>query len=147
MDELDRRIVNELQEGFPLCERPFAAAAERIGTTESLLLARLQALLDGNVLTRFGPLYDAARLGGAFSLCAMSVPAHDFERVAALVNAHAEVAHNYQREHRLNMWFVLATDSPAKIAAAISAIERETGYPVLELPREEEYFVDLRLRA
>jgi DNA-binding Lrp family transcriptional regulator len=147
MDELDRRIVNELQEGFPLCERPYTAAAERLGTTETDLLARLRALLDENVLTRFGPLYDAARLGGAFSLCAMSVPAHDLERVAALVNAHPQVAHNYEREHRLNMWFVLATDSPAKITAAISAIERETGYAVLEFPREEEYFVDLRLRA
>lgn len=147
MDELDRRIVNELQGGFPLCERPYAAAADRLGTTETDLLLRLEALLQRKVLTRFGPLFDAERLGGAFSLCAMSVPEEDFERVAALVNAHPEVAHNYERAHRLNMWFVVATDDVSRIEPLVRTIERETGCPVLNLPREEEYFVGLRLTA
>jgi DNA-binding Lrp family transcriptional regulator len=148
MDELDRRIVNALQGGgFPLCERPFAQAARQLGTTESELLSRIEALLAGNVLTRFGPLFDAERLGGTFSLCAQSVPPEDFERVAALVNAHPEVAHNYERAHRLNMWFVLAALSRVEIDKAIEEIEAETGYPVLDLPREAEYFVGLRLTA
>jgi len=147
MDELDRRIVNTLQGGFPLCERPFAEAARRIGATESELLARLRVLLARNVLTRFGPLFDAERLGGAFSLCAMRVPRADFERVAALVNAHPEVAHNYERGHRYNMWFVLAAQSPARIGEVAREIERETGCAVMALPREAEFFVDLRLTA
>lgn len=147
MDEMDRRIVNGLQGGFPLCERPFAKAASRLGLDEAELISRLRALREAKILTRFGPMYDAERLGGAFSLCAMSVPAADLERVAALVNAHPEVAHNYERTHRFNMWFVLATDSPAAIRATVEAIERETGYPVLDLPREEEYFVALQLTA
>lgn len=147
MDELDRRIVNELQGGFPLCERPFAEVAQRLGTTEKELLSRLNTLLQTQTLTRFGPLYDAERLGGAFSLCALSVPPEDFERVAQLVNAHPEVAHNYERAHRLNMWFVLATDDAEKIPGIVSRIKKETGCPVLNLPREEEYFVELRLTA
>ena len=147
MDDLDRRIVNALQGGFPLCERPFAEAAGKLGVTESDLLARLKNLLASNILTRFGPLFDAERLGGALSLCAMSVPREDFERVAALVNAHPEVAHNYERAHRLNMWFVLATISPSATKRTIEKIVMETGYPVLDLPREEEFFVELRLSA
>ena len=147
MDELDRRIVNQLQGGFPLCERPFAEAAERLGTTEDALLTRLRRLLENRTLTRFGPLFDAERLGGAFSLCAMSVPEEDFERVAALVNAHPEVAHNYERAHRLNLWFVVDADDVSKIEPLIRTIERETGRPVLNLPREEEYFVELSLTA
>ena len=147
MDELDRRIVNSLHGGFPLCERPFAATARKLGITESELLSRIEALLESRVLTRFGPLFDAERLGGAFSLCALSVPEEDFERVAALVNAHPEVAHNYERAHRFNMWFVLATVSRAEIDAVIERIESETGYSVLNLPREQEYFVGLRLTA
>jgi siroheme decarboxylase len=147
MDELDRRIVNELQGGFPLCERPFQEVSRRLSTTEAELLWRLKNLLQTKTLTRFGPLYDAGRLGGAFSLCAMSVPPEEFERVAALVNAHPEVAHNYERAHRLNMWFVLATDDAAKIPGIASRIEKETGCRVLNLPREEEYFVELRLTA
>jgi DNA-binding Lrp family transcriptional regulator len=147
MDELDRRIVSELQHGFPLCERPFAEAAGALGTSEEELISRLRALLEQGVLTRFGPMYDAERLGGAFSLCAMSVPGRDFERVAALVNAHAEVAHNYERAHRFNMWFVLAVNDQKSVPRVISEIEAQTGYPVLNLPREEEYFVELKLTA
>ena len=147
MDELDRRLINALRGGLPLCERPFAQSAAALGLSEDELLARLQALRAANVITRFGPQYDAERLGGAFSLCAMRVPAADLERVAALVNAHPEVAHNYERAHRLNMWFVLATETPAQIAAAIARIEAASGYAVLDLPREEEFFVGLELAA
>jgi DNA-binding Lrp family transcriptional regulator len=147
MDELDRRIVNALQSGFPPCERPFAEMAGRLGITEGELISRLEKLLAGNILTRFGPLFDAERLGGAVSLCAMSVPPEDFERVVALVNAHREVAHNYEREHRLNMWFVIAAASPFELARVIERIELDTGYPVLDLPREAEYFLGLRLAA
>ena len=75
------------------------------------------------------------------------MPPEDFERVARLVNAHREVAHNYERAHRLNMWFVLATDDAEKVSGIVSRIEEQTGYPVLNLPREEEYFVELRLTA
>ena len=147
MDEADRAIVNGLHGGFPLCARPYAAAAARLGLEESELIARLERLLADNVLTRFGPLFDAERLGGAFTLCAMRVPQKDLERVAGLVNAHQEVAHNYEREHAFNMWFVVAARSRADIARLIAEIERETGTPVLDLPREAEYFVELRLTA
>ena len=86
-------------------------------------------------------------MGGAFTLCALCVPEDDFERVAARVNAHAEVAHNYARDHAFNMWFVLATAAPAGIARVIGAIEAETGLTVYDFPREAEYFIDLRLAA
>jgi DNA-binding Lrp family transcriptional regulator len=147
MDDIDRALVNGLQGGFPLCPRPYAAVAKRFDLQEDELLRRIEKLLSDGTLTRFGPMFDAERLGGAFSLCAMSVPAADFERVAALVNAHPEVAHNYEREHRFNMWFVLATVSRAEIDRVIAAIEAETGCPVLNLPREAEYFVELKLVA
>jgi DNA-binding Lrp family transcriptional regulator len=147
MDEIDRAIVNGLQGGFPLCPRPFAAAAKKLGLGEKDLLERLRCLLAEGVLTRFGPMYDAERLGGAFTLCAMRIPAADFARVAALVNAHPEVAHNYEREHRFNMWFVLATRSAADTQRIVAAIEGETGCAVMQLPRLEEYFVELRLSA
>ncbi len=147
MDELERDIVNRLQGGLPLCARPFAAAAQELGTDEATLIAKLGEMLAAGTLTRFGPLYDAERLGGAFTLCAMRVPRADLERVAALVNAHPEVAHNYERAHEFNLWFVLATGGRARIAEVIAAIEAGTGYPVLDLPREREYFIELRLAA
>jgi DNA-binding Lrp family transcriptional regulator len=144
MDELDRAIVNALQGGFPLCERPYAEVGIALGTTESELLARIGRLLEQGVLSRFGPMYHAERLGGALSLCAMRVPEDDFERVAERVNAFPEVAHNYARDHALNMWFVLATEAPGRIPEVIAEIERETGYRVYDMPKIQEFYVGLR---
>jgi DNA-binding Lrp family transcriptional regulator len=147
MDELSARIVNRLQQGVPVVARPFEALARELGIDEAALLDRLRTLLADGTLTRFGPLFNADRLGGAFTLCAMSVPAPDFERVCAVVNAFPEVAHNYEREHRLNMWFVLAVADPARVAATLRRIEAATGYPVLDFPKEDEYFIGLELAA
>ena len=147
LDPVDRAIVNALQGEFPICERPFAAAAEALGIGEEDLIARIDRMLADGTLTRFGPLFDAARMGGAFTLAAMSVPAADYDRVAAVVNAFPEVANNYAREHALNMWFVVAIATPEGIDDAIRRIEAATALPVLAFPKEREYFVDLRLEA
>lgn len=147
MDDIDRAIVNSLQGGFPVSTRPFAVVSKEFTIGEEELRERLRRLLAEGVLTRFGPMYDAERLGGCFTLCAMRVPPSDFARVADLINAHPEVAHNYEREHRFNMWFVLATRSAADTQRIVAAIEQETGCAVMQLPRLEEYFVELRLSA
>ena len=147
IDALDRRIINALQGGFPLAERPYAEAASALGIAEEELLARLRRLLEDGVLSRFGPLYNAERLGGALTLAAMAVPAERFEEVAALVNAHPEVAHNYQREDALNMWFVVAAERPERAAEVLGEIARETGLAVLDLPKRAEFFLELRLAA
>jgi DNA-binding Lrp family transcriptional regulator len=147
MDAIDRRIVNALQGGFPVCERPYAEAAATLGLTEDELIARLRALLDGGTLTRFGPMYNADRMGGAFTLAAMAVPRPRFEEVATIVNGYDEVAHNYERGHELNMWFVVAAGRPGRVAEVIADIERRTGLAVLDFPKREEFFVGLRLEA
>jgi DNA-binding Lrp family transcriptional regulator len=144
LDHIDRTIVNALQDGFPISERPYAEAAARLGIEETELLMRLQGLLHDGALSRFGPMYHAEQLGGALTLAAVEVPSEDFDRVAEIVNGFPEVAHNYAREHRLNMWFVLATERPERIAAVIGEIERATGCRVYNMPKEEEFFVGLR---
>ncbi len=145
MDALDRKIINALQGGFPVAERPYAEAAARLGVSETTLIGRLQGMLEQKVLSRFGPLYDAEKLGGGLTLAAMAVPEARFEAVAETVNAFPEVAHNYQRDHRLNMWFVVATERPEQVAAVLAEIEAATGLPVLNMPKREEYFLELRL--
>ena len=147
LDDTDRAIINALQGEFPLCERPYAAAAEGLGLTEDELLARLKAMLDNKVLTRFGPMFQIERMGGAFCLAAIAAPEDSYDAVAAQVNAFAEVAHNYRREHALNMWFVLATEKPSLIATTAAAIEASTGLVVNLFPKQREYFVEMRLSA
>jgi len=145
MDSIDASIVNHLQDGLPVCPRPFDAVAENLGLSVDELLSRLQRLLDDKALTRFGPMYNAESMGGALSLCAMQVPAERYDDVAGLVNAFPEVAHNYEREHLLNMWFVIATERPQQAGAVISQIEQATGCRVYDMPKQQEFYVGLKL--
>ena len=144
MDALDRRIINALQGGFPISETPFAEAAARLRITEDDLIARVRRLCDEGHLSRFGPMYNAERLGGAVTLAAMAVPDDRIEAVAAQVNAHPEVAHNYARDHDFNMWFVVAAEQPERIPAVLADIAAETGLPVHDMPKLDEYYVGLR---
>lgn len=146
-DDIDRRLINALQGEFPLNETPFADIGGALGLAEAEVIARLQSLLDDRVLTRFGPMFQIERMGGAFCLAAIAVPEARWAEVAEAVNAFPEVAHNYRREHALNMWFVLATETPAGIAQAIARIEAATGLPVFAFPKLQEFFVDMRLKA
>ena len=147
LDATDRAILNRMQDGLPLCPHPFAALATDLGLDEEALVARIKALRELGAITRFGPFYDAEAMGGAFCLCAMEVPAARFDDVMTLVNAHPEVAHNYERTHRLNMWFVLACERPDQIEQAAVRIEQETGLPVLRFPKEHEFFIGFRVHA
>lgn len=147
LDAVDRAIINALQGGFPLVDEPYRQVAETLGLREEELLARLRRMLDARVLTRFGPMFQVERLGGAFVLAALKVPEADFERVAEQVGSLPEVAHNYRREHAFNMWFVLATETPGGIADAVRRIEALTGLEVFAFPKEREYFVEMKLQA
>jgi DNA-binding Lrp family transcriptional regulator len=147
MDATDRRIVNALQGGFPVCAQPYAAVAAELDLTEPVLIERLERLLADGVLSRFGPMYDAQRLGGGLTLAAMSVPESRFDAVAEIVNEFPEVAHNYAREHALNMWFVVATERPERVGEVIAEIERATGLDVHDMPKIDEFFIGLRLEA
>ena len=145
LDPIDRAIVNALQGEFPICERPFAAAAEALGIDEEDLIARIDRMLADGTLTRFGPLYQVERAGGRFVLAAMEVPAPRIDAVAALLDEMPQIAHNYLRTHRLNMWFVIAVDAPERLTSAIERIEQATGLEVHAMPKLREYFVGLYL--
>lgn len=147
LDPTDRAIVNALQGGFPISETPYADAAQGLGLAEGELIERLRRLLDDGALSRFGPMYNADKMGGANVLAAMKVSEDDFERVAEQVNGFAEVSHNYARDHALNMWFVISCEDAARIDGVIGEIEAATAYPVYAMPKEQEFFVGLRFEV
>jgi DNA-binding Lrp family transcriptional regulator len=147
LDATDRALINRLQDPLPIVAAPFAAVAAEMGLTEDAVITRLSALREIGAITRFGPFIDAAAMGGAFCLCAIAVPAERFDEVATLVNAHPEVAHNYERAHRLNMWFVLACERPGQITVTAAQIEEETGLTVHLFPKLKEFFIGFRVEA
>lgn len=147
LDDVDRALVNRLQDGVPIIERPFAEIADALGISEQDVCDRLAALLASGALSRFGPMFDAKRLGGGLSLAALAAPPERFDEVAAIVNGFDEVAHNYARDHKLNMWFVLATEDAGGVEAACAAIAAATGLEVLNFPKRAEYALRLRFEA
>ena len=147
LDATDKAIINHLQRGFPICDRPYRAAAEELGISEDDLLMRLERMKAEKILTRFGPMFHAAELGGSLSLAALNVPEERFEEVTELVNRHPEIAHNYERAHALNMWFVIACETPGREAEVIREIEAETGLHVFNMPKVHEFFVGLHFEV
>lgn len=147
LDQVDAQLIDRLHGGLPLSERPYADVASDLGLTENEVLRRLQAMLSNGLLTRFGPLFQIEKAGGQFLLAAIAVPEADFDRVAAQVNALPAVAHNYRRTHQLNMWFVVAGETPEQVNQACRQIEADTGLRVYAFPKEREFFVELRLSA
>ncbi|WP_122089515.1 siroheme decarboxylase subunit beta [Halalkalicoccus subterraneus] len=150
LDRVDRALLNAFQGGFPVCKRPFeraaAALSERgIEITGEELLERVQRLDEEGVLTRFGALVNAQAIGGTATLVAMHAPEERFEEVAEAVNAHREVAHNYEREHpHLNMWFVVSVADESRVEEVLSAIEDETGQQTYDLPKRQEFRVEAK---
>jgi len=146
MNELKRQFINRYQGSFPLVEEPFTPVAAELGIDRDELIKLVQDLLDEGLLSRFGPLYDASSMGGSITLAALSVPQESYEEVAQLVNAMPEVAHNYQREHSLNMWFVIATETPELLQQTLDRIEQASGLPVYNFPKLQTFYLGLWLR-
>ena len=142
LDEFERRLIDGWQRGFPLCERPYATIARRLGTDEDEVLSALSDRLADGVVSRIGAVF-RPNVVGASTLAAIRVPRERLEEVAALVSARAEVHHNYEREHAINLWFVAAAQDEQRLHEALEAIERESGLDVLRLPLERDYWIDL----
>jgi siroheme decarboxylase len=147
LDATDRLLINRLQDGLPLMHDPFAPVAREAGISETEVVDRITQMREIGAITRFGPFLDAEAMGGAFCLCAMAVPAERFDAVMTSVNAMPEVAHNYERQHKLNMWFVLACEKPEQIKETAAQIEEETGLKVLLFPKLKEFFIGFRVEA
>lgn len=142
MDPVERRLLNDYQRDFPLEPRPYARIADELGLREDEVLAKLAELQAGGTISRVGAVVRPNTVG-ASTLAAMAVPAERLEAVAALVSARPEVNHNYEREHALNLWFVVAAADNAAVRATLDSIETETGLPVIDLPLHTAYHIDL----
>jgi len=145
LDALDKKLINLLQHGLPVCLEPFTEIASQVGSDENEVITRVENLLEQKILSRFGPMFDAACFGGAFTLAALSVPEERFEQVTEIVNAFPQIAHNYKRNNAFNMWFVIATESQQEIDLVITQIEQQTQLTVLNTPKLEEFYVGLYL--
>lgn len=146
-EQSEKLLLNLLQEGLPVTDEPYKNIAIQTGFTEDEILLYIKTWLKDGILSRFGPMFNIEKFGGEFTLVAMEVPADRFEEVNNIVNSFSEVAHNYEREHQLNMWFVLATTEIEQTQLILKQIETKTQLKTFSLPKLEEYYLNLRFKA
>jgi DNA-binding Lrp family transcriptional regulator len=145
LDAIDQRLLDDFQRALPMEPRPFARLGERLGIDESEVIERLQRLERCGAVSRVGAVLPPNRVG-ASTLAALAVPPADLAAVAELVSAYTEVNHNYEREHRYNLWFVVTADDRAGVEAVLAEIAGRTGLEPLDLPMLKDYFIDLGFR-
>jgi len=141
-EAIHQRLLNDFQRDFPLSPTPYADIANQLGLTEQEVLTALQELMENQSISRIGAIIPPNSIGVSL-LAAMSVPTDRLDKVAAWVSSLPEVNHNYEREHRFNLWFVVNANQPAQLERVLGAIEQHTGLTILRLPLLEEFHIDL----
>ncbi|MEX2238218.1 MAG: AsnC family transcriptional regulator [Dehalococcoidia bacterium] len=144
LDDLDRRLLNEVQSDFPLVPEPFVALAQRLGVTEDEVIARLESARKSGVLRHLSGIFDVFRIGYRSTLVAMHIPEGRLDSAAAVVSAHPAVSHNYGREHHFNLWFVLAVPRTADMEGIVEDLGRQAGAArTILLPALKLYKIDV----
>jgi len=142
LTKLQQKIINNYQRDFPLSPNPYQEIAERFDTTEEEVIYAISTLNEQKILSRVGAVFDHKK-AGASTLAAIAVPSEQLEKVAAIVNQFEQVNHNYEREHDYNLWFVATASDLQALNQVLEQIELLTGLPVLVLPMEASYHIDL----
>jgi len=146
-DEIDNRILWELQHGFPLEEKPYEVIADRLKISGGKLWSRVRRMLDDGVIRRMGASFDSKKLGFSSTLAAVSVEPRLVERAAAVIGSFPEITHNYLRNDTFNIWFTMIAIDESRIEQILEEIRSSLSLErsaVLNLPVERLFKLDAR---
>ena len=150
MDEIDSRILRELQHDFPLSERPYEVIAERLQLSAEQLWTRVERMLDEGIIRRMGASFDSNRLGFSSTLAAVSVEPELVGRAAEVIDQFPEVTHNYLRNDAFNIWFTLIAADEKRIESVLEEIRTTLSLEkaaVLNLPVKRLFKLDARFNV
>ncbi|WP_348607827.1 siroheme decarboxylase subunit beta [Halobaculum rarum] len=142
LDDVDARLIDDYQSGFPVAERPFRIVGDELGIDEDEALDRVKRLRERGVFRRFGAVLNPPVIGSS-TLAAVSAPEDRFDEIAEVINGYRQVNHNYRRDHEWNQWFVVTAASRETRDRILTDIEERTGCEVLNLPMLTDYYIDL----
>lgn len=146
MDELDNRLITEIQSGFPIAGRPYAAIGKKLGIGEQEVIDRLVAIKASGEIRRMGASFDSRKLGYTSTLCAAHVPPDKLDKTVEIINSYINVTHNYERNHHYNVWFTVIAPDNDSIAAILREIEVKAGIdPIINLPAIRLYKIQVDL--
>src|SRR3990167_2683473 len=142
MTDLELHLLNDFQRDFPLAPAPFGVIAARLGVSEAVVLEALARLQACGKVSRVGAVFRPHSIGSS-TLAALAVPAEKLDEAAQIVSSYAEVNHNYEREHRYNLWFVVAAPDETRVQEVLAEIGHRTAHQPLHLPLLEDFHIDL----
>ncbi|MFA7563253.1 MAG: AsnC family transcriptional regulator [Methanoculleus sp.] len=149
-DITDRRLLEVLQDNFPLASRPWREIGDRIGIPEAEVLRRVRRLTGEGVVLTVSPILESARIGlSASTLIGMRVPEERVDELAAIINREPGVSHNYLRDHDYNLWFTLAAPDGDALRRTVGEIAVRTGVApadLLDLPAVRRFKIGVRFR-
>ncbi len=135
LEDIDKRILNIIQTGFPITHAPYTEIGEKVGVDEDEAFNRVKAMFDGGVIRRIGGSFDSRGLGWTSTLCALKVPSDKIEEAAKVVSRYANVTHNYERNHEYNLWFTVIAPDTDEVDRILKEIHRDSGFgPVRNMP-------------
>jgi len=126
---MQNELLYEMQNAFPIAERPFKMLAGKLNSTEEEVLTLVQQLKDGKIIRQTSAIFDTKRLGYKSSLVAFKVAEDKIDEAATIINRHPSVSHNYLRNHDYNIWFTMAVtpDSKLGLERTIDILKEQTG--------------------
>jgi DNA-binding Lrp family transcriptional regulator len=134
LEKLEQRVLEVIQQDFPIASRPYAELADKLDSTEDEVFDAVQSLCKKGIIRRLGGSFDSRKIGYKSTLAALSVPDDRLEEAVEIVNSYAGVTHNYEREGKYNVWFTIIAPSDEDIERTIEEIKTRTGAPALNLP-------------
>lgn len=146
MDNIDKKLLDIIQTGFPIVPRPYAELGEKLGITEAEALSRVRALKGKKIIRRLGANFQSSKLGFRSTLCAAKVPDEKMELFTTEVNKLPGVTHNYIRNHVYNVWFTLIGPSWEEVCSTLDAVTERTGIKILNLPATRMYKIRVDFR-
>lgn len=142
LSPLHQQLLNDFQQDFPLSPTPYLDIAQRFGISEAEVLTLFEELRDSKYISRIGPVIQPNCIGNS-TLVAMAVAPDDLKSIAERISQYPEVNHNYERENRFNLWFVVIANDEAHLQSVIASIEKTTGYQTMQLPLLNDFFINL----
>lgn len=140
MDLTDKKLLNVMQKGLPICEFPFDKISKELGISTQEVINRIEVLKANGFIRRIGAVFNTKRMGYKSVLIAMAVPKEKVYETAEIINCYAGVTHNYHRENSINIWFTLSAKNEEEKRFIINEIKEKTGEDKLfELPAEKHF--------
>lgn len=136
MDEIDKKILNLIQEEFPLHVRPYAEIGKRVGIDENEAINRVRQLKDRGIIRRIGAVFELKKLHYSSTLCGVHVKEDKLMEVVEAINGHKGVTHNYEREGELNLWFTIIADKAEEIGSFVEDLERRFSIKIYRFPKK-----------